>query len=559
VTNAPISGSRIYYLKNDDRTTGLVSTMRYSVEGKDTSSLKYTYDANGNIVQIKENGIFKARYAYDALNRLIREDNKALNKTYTMTYDAGGNISARSERTFTLDAEVFGNTETLYSYKGDQLVSVNDNDGFTYDALGNPTTYFGKALAWGKVRQLNSITSGSESIQFTYDASGIRTSKVSGNAESQYIYNNGRLEAEFRTDGATDKVLYFNYGINGISGFTLKDDNGETVGEYIYRKNAQGDVTHIFDEELNLVAKYEYDAWGNHTVTEYTTDNIGALNPIRYRGYYYDQETGLYYLKSRYYDPDTGRFINADNIGEMQHNAINGLNLYSYCLNSPTMMIDPMGNAPLPWWAKILIGVAVIAILAIAVVATAGIAGVGIGAAFSAGFAGAAIGVGASGLAVTIATGAFAGAVVGAGIGLAMGAVTGGIGASISGGDFWNGVLDGASTGFMMGAITGAVTGGVRGGIAFKNSTPIFRAVSQAEANGISKTGQFSLRNGAYEGKQFGLRLSETRAYANLEFNKNMYNSVVATRVPNSVLNQFAKTATDAFVFKSGVITVSGS
>jgi RHS repeat-associated protein len=319
--------------------------MRYSVEGKDTSSLKYTYDANGNIVQIRENGILKAKYQYDQLNRLIREDNKALNKTYTLTYDAGGNISARSERTFTLDAEVFGNTETLYSYKGDQLVAVNDNDGFTYDALGNPTTYFGKTLAWGKVRQLNSIASGGESIQFTYDVSGIRTSKVSGNAESQYIYNNGRLEAEFKTDGATDKALYFNYGINGISGFTLKDGNGETVGEYIYRKNAQGDVTHIFDDGLILVAKYEYDAWGNHEIVV-DEDGIGTLNPIRYRGYYYDTETGLFYIKSRYYDSDTGRFINADDpsVLDLTKLDINGYNLYAYCLNNPVNNVDPTGQ-----------------------------------------------------------------------------------------------------------------------------------------------------------------------------------------------------------------------
>jgi RHS repeat-associated protein len=237
---------------------------------------------------------------------------------------------------------------SIYSYQGDKLVAANDNDGFEYDGLGNPTQYFGKTLSWSNVRHLDEITDGGESIQFAYDASGLRTHKIAGDNVSEYIYNEGRLEAEFRNIDDDEKTLYFNYGINGVSGFTLKDGDGE-ASEYYYRKNVQGDVTHIFDENLNLVAKYEYDAWGNHTVTNYTDGNIGDLNPIRNRSYYYDTESGLFYLKSRYYDPDTGRFINADDpsVLDLTSGDINGFNLYAYCGSNPIVRIDESGAV---WW-----------------------------------------------------------------------------------------------------------------------------------------------------------------------------------------------------------------
>ena len=127
-----------------------------------------------------------------------------------------------------------------------------------------------------------------------------------------------------------------------------------------------------------VVVKYTYDAWGNHKVMDANgnvitdTAHIGNLNPFRYRGYFYDRETGLYYLKTRYYDPQTGRFINMDSVEYADPETINGLNLYAYCGNNPVMNVDPNGNAwwnPFSWdWAKIgiTIGVAVAAVGTIA-------------------------------------------------------------------------------------------------------------------------------------------------------------------------------------------------
>jgi RHS repeat-associated protein len=135
---------------------------------------------------------------------------------------------------------------------------------------------------------------------------------------------------------------------------------------------------------MNLAAKYEYDAWGNHTVTEYSEDNIGALNPIRYRGYYYDQETGLYYLKSRYYDPDTGRFINADDpsVLDLTSGELNGYNLYAYCYNNPVNNVDHSGRFAIIATLLLAIGVAAL------VGAVVGVAGQFIGDAVSALFTG---------------------------------------------------------------------------------------------------------------------------------------------------------------------------
>ena len=103
------------------------------------------------------------------------------------------------------------------------------------------------------------------------------------------------------------------------------------------------------------MVKYVYDSWGNHDVTlleqvyeSQKSTHIGYLNPFRYRSYYYDTETKLYYLKTRYYDPVVGRFITIDDLSYIDPETINGLNLYAYCCNNPVMAVDPEGTS---WWS----------------------------------------------------------------------------------------------------------------------------------------------------------------------------------------------------------------
>ena len=149
--------------------------------------------------------------------------------------------------------------------------------------------------------------------------------------------------------------MWFMYDSDGTRvGFTYKD------AAYYYTKNAQGDVTGIVDSDLSTVVEYSYDAWGKLlTTTGSKADTIGKLNPFLYRGYYFDAETGLYYLNSRYYDVQTGRFLNVDDTDillEDQEN-LTEHNLFAYCLNNPVNMADDDGG--IAWWIAAAVGGAV--------------------------------------------------------------------------------------------------------------------------------------------------------------------------------------------------------
>lgn len=119
-----------------------------------------------------------------------------------------------------------------------------------------------------------------------------------------------------------------------------------TFNTFYFEKNLQGDIVAVYDETGVKVLSYTYDAWGNHTMTwHYTmgTSLAAQHNPFRYRGYYYDTETGLYYLQSRYYNPQWGRFLNAD--GYVNANGdLMGYNMYAYCSNNPINFTDPFGE-----------------------------------------------------------------------------------------------------------------------------------------------------------------------------------------------------------------------
>ena len=119
------------------------------------------------------------------------------------------------------------------------------------------------------------------------------------------------------------------------------------------KRKGTGNLLALLDSSGNIVVQYKYDAWGNHTVTDANgnaitdANHIGNLNPFRYRGYYFDCETGFYFLQTRYYDPEVGRFLNMDSIEYANQNFINGINLYAYCGNSPVVITDPTGTN---WW-----------------------------------------------------------------------------------------------------------------------------------------------------------------------------------------------------------------
>ena len=213
-------------------------------------------------------------------------------------------------------------------------------------------------MQWANGRQMTSYNG----TAFTYDGLGRRLSKGSIN----YTYDsNGRIIKQ--SNGI--EFIYDNSGVAGII------HNGAT---YVYRKDGQGNICALIDSSGNIVVQYKYDAWGDHVIvlSDASNENLAKANPFRYRGYYYDEETGLYYLKTRYYDPETGRFITIDDISYIDPETINGLNLYAYCGNNPVMRVDANGNK---WWHWLLGGLLIVAIT-IATVVTAGAAAAILGA-----------------------------------------------------------------------------------------------------------------------------------------------------------------------------------
>ena len=192
----------------------------------------------------------------------------------------------------------------------------------------------GHTLTWEKGRQLKSF----DGNTYTYNANGIRTSKTVNGVKHTYTLDGTKILRETWDD----KEL-----------FPLYDNEDSVCGlyyeglGYYFLKNLQGDIIAITDEYGKTVAKYSYDAWGKCTIVEDTSNcNIATLNPFRYRSYYYDAEIRMYYLQSRYYAPEIGRFINVDEVcGYGVLDKLNTLCLYTYCENDPANKEDHTGFA----------------------------------------------------------------------------------------------------------------------------------------------------------------------------------------------------------------------
>ena len=251
------------------------------------------------------------------------------------TYDTQGNILRKAIKFLEDDNMI--EYPYIYSEDSDKLIEF-DGEALEYDEIGNPTLYRCMSLTWVRGRMLSEMDDGGNRIEFTYDAHGIRNTKKTSDYTVTYHYENGKLLREETSEAdVITKTIDYLYGAEGIIGIIINGDR------YLFRKNIFGDVTHIYNANGVLVGKYSYTAFGCTTI-DLDVDGIATENPIRYRSYYCDFETGLYYLKSRYYDPDFGRFLNVDDISYLNPDAINGLNMYAYCGNNPVMYVDPQGT-----------------------------------------------------------------------------------------------------------------------------------------------------------------------------------------------------------------------
>ena len=339
------------YKTNGKRTTTIIDSI-----SNNNDTYKYEYDELGNIIKIYHNEVLENEYNYDDYNELIREDNYLLNKTIKYFYNELGNIIYKKEYEIKTDNQL---SEVIYdygnSYWKDQLTKYN-SDVIIYDEIGNPQKIGENiSLNWINGRQLNSYIDLNNTVNYKYNAEGIRINKTVNNILTRYYLEGQKII--FEQTG--ENVIYYIYSdIDGLIGFKYNDNM------YYYQKNCNNDIIKILDNSYNIVGIYNYDSWGN---IMYITDkdgndvsnnleHIANINPFRYRSYYYDKETKLYYLNSRYYNPRWGRFINADNYISTDSGPL-GDNMYLYCNNNPISYVDSDGNSIL---AGMVIGIAAV-------------------------------------------------------------------------------------------------------------------------------------------------------------------------------------------------------
>ena len=226
------------------------------------------------------------------------------------------------------------------------------------------TSFNGRVFEWQRGRQLAAIREPGLNVEFTYDHTGLRSSKTVNNITSYYIWAGGLLMARYTP--ARDELIAWHYDVNGVMlGFALTID--EETSYYFYVRNLQGDVVAVIDTDGIIVAWYEFDAWGNKL-------NYGGVlayvNPITYRGYYWDWETSLFYLQSRYYCPQLRRFISADVFMDTGVGIL-GTNMFIYCNNDPVNHWDPDGFSTAPlrnFWGRVWRGIDASMNVALAVV-----------------------------------------------------------------------------------------------------------------------------------------------------------------------------------------------
>ena len=232
--------------------------------------------------------------------------------------------------------------------------TYENNEKISYDAIGNPTKYLGNDLLWTG-RELYRYQNNDFRNTYYYDSEGLRSRKniYVSNGNGGYTYN-GKIVYQYLgglltyqcTYNAADELdteMYFFYdSYNKL--IAIRYIKGTTDHYYYVTTNMHGDVLGIYSASGALLASYDYDAWGNCTVNTVNSNyTIGYDNPIRYRGYYYDNDLGLYYLKSRYYNPEIGRFLNSDNVSDPSAKIL-GYNFFVYCGNNPVINSDPTGH-----------------------------------------------------------------------------------------------------------------------------------------------------------------------------------------------------------------------
>ena len=340
----------------ENETTLMVSKLT-NTRGVDVySDFSYEYDAAGNILSIssvrkrKEKAPGGTRvissqcetsYVYDQQGQLLKEysysvdpdnnDRDAYGLRYS--YDAAGNLLSwgNGEAPFVLGYGDEAWPDLLTSFHGKPI---------SYDAIGNPTKWHnGTDFTWINGRRLAGAVNSATGLNasYAYNVDGLRMAKTVNGVEHKYIWQGGRLVSE--AYGGRELEFFYDEGGNPCA-LRYRSGAGAEPVVYYYVTNLQGDVLSLVDGEGFSAAEYYYNAWG---LPMGSTGAMADINPLRYRGYYYDTELGMYYLKSRYYDPFVCRFINADTKLSTGQD-FSGNNMFAYCGNNPVARVDSEGR-----------------------------------------------------------------------------------------------------------------------------------------------------------------------------------------------------------------------
>ena len=301
----------------------------------------YGYDDNGNIASATLNGKWTG-YTYDALGQLVQVNDHSDTRsgengtTWKYTYDLGGNI-LKKERFAYADTTTPLETVT-YEYGDanwrDKLTAVNGN-AIAYDAIGNPLSDGTWTYTWQNGRQLQKMQKSGVTAEFVYNADGLRVQKTVNGVVTKYTLHGKNVV--HMTHGADE--LHFFYDAQNRPAIVVYNDV-----PYAYVKSLQGDIVAILDENGNTVVSYGYDAWGAPLwCTGELAETLGKVQPFRYRGYVYDEETGLYYLRNRFYNAHNSRCISADSMLSTRGTHTSA-NAYAYSRNAPTIRADANGQ-----------------------------------------------------------------------------------------------------------------------------------------------------------------------------------------------------------------------
>ena len=295
---------------------------------------EFTYDENDQVLSTKT-GTSETSFSYDYYGRLISDSLK--DESYS--YDNFGNIltKRRGDKFYqylyedNLLKEIRNNKESIKIEYGTSLypkkiIRTKDNNEENIEL-----NYIG--------RRLEKVEVGGKEYKYTYDDQGQRIKKEGNGKEEYYFYEEGRIKEVI----TKEYRLIYRYVGEEVKGVTYKNENKEI--SYFYEKNILGEIIGIVDEEGKRVVEYRSSSYGEvENIHDNSKIEISAKDHLRYKGYIYDEETRLYYLKTRYYDPEIGRFISPDSIDYQSPESINGLNLYAYCGNDPINMVDPTGH-----------------------------------------------------------------------------------------------------------------------------------------------------------------------------------------------------------------------